>query len=438
MREWSSARTSMELGAFSTPRLAQIYLVWAASLSLLYLSSPVISYLVFWDILPKVSLTLFLSVLLIPTFVIRLLLLLSDQLRFASRGLLLSFILLAWISILQFLWYPTVSTQLGQEDVLSTLALTFVVSWVLWLGGESLAFLLAQGLRWKWMVGIAYLCLICIVAYGLIKGFSIYGFLTLALQKPFSGEFYNYYIPLSDSLAIISLLLMGVTQPNKFYPRVGIYAFTATLLLFTFSRASLILFLIAGLTMLWMGSYQKYKRWSLLCLAVGAILLVSLLTNSLYRDVGYFKGIYYSIERVENIFAGTDLSSQRRVELLKEGLKAIKRYWLLGCFMNEAVESGKGTYIHNWLSFWISYGIGPFLLSLWCTITLLTKCWHMRRRSLLSPSAFSLLLFSFLAIISARSYIWPYIWLTIGFAGVVSGNRLPFSTRKVLYQGDNL
>lgn len=432
MKERLGARTSMELGAFTAPGLARIYLVWTAGLSLFYLASPVISYLVFWDVLPKISLTLFLSVALVLTFLIRLLLLLSDQLRFASKGLVLSFILLAWISILQLLWYPTVSTQLGQEDVLSTLALTLVVSWVLWFGGESLAFLLAQGLRWKRMVELAYLCLVCIVLYGLIKGFSMYEFLILALQKPFSGEFYNYYISLSDSLAITGLLLMGINQPNKFYQRAGIYAFTAILLLFTFSRATLILFLTAGLASLWVGSYTKYKQRYLLFLAIGAILLVLLLTNFFYKDVVYFKGIFYAIERVESIFAGTDLSFQRRMELLEEGVKGIRQHWLLGYFMNEAVELGKGAYIHNWLSFWVSYGIGPFLLSLWCIIMLLVKCWQMRRRSLLSLSAFGPLLFSCLAIIVARSYAWPYIWFAIGFAGVASGNRLSFYRETVL------
>lgn len=422
----------MELVAFTASGLARIYLVWTAGLSLFYLASPVISYLVFWDVLPKISLTLFLSVALVPTFLIRLLLLLSDQLRFASKGLMLSFILLAWISILQLLWYPTVSDQLGQEDVLSTLALTLVVSWVLWFGGESLAFLLAQGPRWKRMVELAYLCLICIVLYGLIKGFSMYEFLILALQNPFSGEFYNYYISLSDSLAITGLIIMGINQPNKFYKRVAIYAFTAILLSFTFSRTSLILFLTVGLASLWVGSYTKYKHRYLLFSTIAAILLVLLLTKLFYKDVVYFKGIFYAIERVKSIFAGTDLSFQQRMELLKEGVKGIKQHWLLGYFMNEAVELGKGAYIHNWLSFWVSYGIGPFLLSLWCIIMLLVKCWQTRRRSLLSFLAFGPLLFSCLAIIVARSYAWPYIWFVLGFAGVASGNRLSFYRETVL------
>lgn len=431
MRNPSQLRTLMLSGAFRPPVLVRIYLVVAAGLALFYLASPLISYLIFWNILPKMSLTLFLIVLLIPIFAVRLLFLISDQLRFASKDLLFSFILLMWISVLQVLWYPTISAKTTQEDVLPILALTLIVPWTLWLGSESLVLLLAQGLHWRRIVGATYLCLICAVGYGIVKGFNMYGFVMLALQKSLSGEFYNYYIPLSDSLAITGLLLMGTVQGNKLYQQLGVYAITAVLLVFTFSRVTLVLFLIVGWSMLWIKSHWERKTWLFLALLVIAgTASFGLSLSTLLDDNPYFKGLYYSLERIRSILEGTDASFQLRLELVAENMNLIGRNWLLGAFMSEITEGrGKGTYIHNWLSFWISYGIGPFLLSLWCILVLLIKCWYMRRRSSLSLVAFSLLLFGFLSIITARAYVWPYIWFALGFAGAALRGRVSLQRR---------
>ncbi|MCX8062832.1 MAG: O-antigen ligase family protein [Anaerolineales bacterium] len=401
----------------------KIYWMWAAGLSLLYLASPIVSYLIFLELIPEVPLMVFFGGLLVPTFMVRLWFLLTGQLRFLNRESLFSFILLVWVSILQLLWYPIVSAWIDPSDVLSTLALTFVIPWLLWLGGESLAYLLHRESFTKIIV-VVYLSLSCAVIYGIWQGYNLYGLLIMALQKQLTGEFYNSYIPLADSLAIVGLLLMGTRRCNNVYVRLGVYITTAVLLIFTFSRAAFLTFVGVGLAFLWVSVQFRQKR-QILGFILGAgiiILMLSLIMTDIPRKtMVYLEGVQYLIGRVRSLLAGTDNSFQLRSEFLTRGMESLKRHWLLGAFMNEAIEGeGKGTYIHNWLSFWISYGIGPFLLSLWCLVRLLIKSWKARRNSCLSHLAFGLVLFCFVAVVAARSYIWPYIWFALGFAGVAS------------------
>ena len=403
------------------PGVAQIYLVLAASVSLFYLATPIISYLIFWEILPKIKLTFVLVGFLVPILASRFLLLISERLRFSTKESLWSFILLLWISALQALWYPVISTQIPPEDVLSTLALTLIVPWVLWLGGESLGFLFTQKER-VFGILIPYLSLAGVLVYGMMLGFRMYGFIMVGLQRPASGEFYNYYIPLGDSVAITGLLLMNGIKSNRFYNRLGIYILTAILLLFSFSRTSFLLFVVIGFVSLWIGSNVKQRRQLLLAfLGTGVITLIMLLAGTdIFQTSNYLVGGYYLLGRVMDVFVGADSSAQRRAELLKIGVENLRHYWMLGHFMAETVEVGKGAYIHNWLSFWVAYGIGPFLLSLWCILAILIKTWQ--RRSL---SAFSLMAFTVLAIVVARSYTWPYIWFAIGFGSNVSRLAVP-------------
>jgi len=412
------------------PKTVQGYLLWAGGLSLLYLLSPVVSYLIFWEVLPRVSLTLFFGGLLVPTFVFRVLLLLMNHLRFMTAESFLSFLLLCWISLLQFLWYPIVSAQVNTSDVLSTLALTFVTSWILWLGGESLSHLFIQKRRLaRTLIFITYLGLMCIVLYGITKGFSIYsGLMFMALQNPISGEFYNYYIPLADSLALLGLCLLAEIKATRIYKPLRIYFVTAMLLLFTFSRASFYLFVVIGLGLLCIKFQSGLTKHLIPAIFIGTsmlILIVILFPSTLSLDVSMLPPLF---KRLILPLIGSDLSVEYRLQFLADWLEYIKQHWLLGYFMIEAIGRGKGTYAHNWLSFWLSYGLGPFVLSLWIIISLLIKSWQRHKCSLASLIGFMLLAFCFLSVIVARSYTWPYIWFAIGFAGVASRDREKHNT----------
>lgn len=400
-------------------KMAQSYVIWAAGLSFFYLIAPMMSYLIFWGFLPEMSLTLLFSAMLIPTFGWRILLLFTDQMRFRSQELTLGFLLLVWISLLQLLWYPTLSAQLGTNKVSSILAFTFIGTWILWLGGEGLAYLIAQKQRLVQIaISAVWVGLVLIILEGVIRGFKLYGLLFFPFQDPVSREVYNY-LALADSLAITSLLALSLARGHKLWRTLGLYFVTAVFLLFAYSRTSFFLFLIVGLTCLCLKFRARLKRQAfLVLLGTGTlILIIFLLQPALGYDEDFLRSTHLVLERISTPFTSGDPSLQQRGELLIRGLELLKEHWLIGYFMIEAVAIGKGAYIHNWLSFWLAYGIGPFLLCLWIMFSLMAKSWRMGKRVPLGLSAFSLLVFSFLAIVVARSYIWPYVWLALGFAG---------------------
>lgn len=411
-----------------TFKLSSIYLGWALGLLSFYLASPVISYLVFWKTLPKFGITLVFGILLVITFGSRLLLLLTGQLTLRSSQHAMGYLLLIWISILQIVWFPTVQAQAGLEDFLTTVAFTFVGAWLAWLGAEALAYLtVKQRSRLiRLILFTTYLSLAFAILHGVVKGYTLYGIFLFAFQNPVSQEVYNY-LALADSVSIVALLLF--TLSNKtLWQGFLLYTITLLLLLFAYSRASFLGFSLAGLIFLILRYRARYKQkflWG--GLAIVTIALIAYITWLTFFETGGGFIIEKSrliLERISTLFTGRDLSLQGRLELLRQNLPLLEQHWFLGHFMSEVVERGeRGAYIHNWLSFWLAYGIGPFLLSLWMIFSLLIKGWRQRQKNYTSLLAFCLLIFVFLQVIIARSYIWPYFWLGLGFAATTLHNN---------------
>jgi len=411
-----------------TDKMVRLYLMWATGLLVFYLVSPTISYLIFWGVLPKFRIVLVLGIPLVTALSFRFLLLTTGQLPFRNRQLALSYLLALWISMLQCLWFPTISAQTSLEDFLATIAFTFVGAWVMLLGGEALAYLVAtqlSGLGWTALI-VTYLSLAFTILNGVARGFKLYGMFLFAFQDPVSREVYNY-LALADSLAIAGLLLLGKPGWRAPYQGFIFYIVTLFLLFFAYSRASLFFFLFVGFILLVLKFWSRRKQQLLLALFCAGIasLTVFLAQPNLARIGGSLveRG-HLVLERMSAPFIGSDLSLQIRLELFRQGLRSLGQHWLLGYFMNEVVEAGRGAYMHNWLSFWLAYGIGPFLLSIWLMFSLMARSWHQRKKNHLALLAFCLLTFTLLVIVFARSYIWPYFWLGLGFtATVLHGNR---------------
>ena len=76
-----------------------------------------------------------------------------------------------------------------------------------------------------------------------------------------------------------------------------------------------------------------------------------------------------------------------------------------------------GEYIHNYLSFWRQFGIIPFLMFLTILIYQISYIFSFWFKSKISDSTLNLLfyftIFALLEIITARSYVFPYIWLSM-------------------------
>ncbi len=392
--------------------LVWFYLIYAVSVLFFYLISPTIVYLILWERLPKIGLSIIYGLLLIPAFGLRLLLLLTRQMGIRTRHLAAGYLLLVWISILQLIWFPYASTQVGSQLVLSHMAFTFIAAWMLWLGGEALGCLIIQRPRFtRTLVITVYLGLALVIVDGVIKAFGLYGRAFFLFQNPVSLELYNY-LGLADSVAVTGLLLLGLLDRDKLYQIVAVYISTVFLLFLVHSRNSFYCFILAGLLVATYKFEYRQKQQFLLALLGISVVMVFLIMLGLLNlgDVLLF-------QRFTDVFTGTDPSMQKRWELLAEGLNILKENWLLGYFMGEVVEIGRGSYIHNWLSFWVAYGIGPFLLSLWLLFSLLYKVWRQCKGNSLAPLGLGLMMFIILSISLARSYIWPYFWLGLSLSG---------------------
>ncbi len=401
-------------------RPLRLYLLYTAGLLCFYLVSPAISYLVFWSQVARPGLSTIHFSLLIPALVARLFFLLTGHLNIRTRHLALVYLLLIWISVLQLIWLPFVSPEIESQTLFSHMALTLVGPWLLALGGESFAYLcIASPQAARGLVAAAYSGLTFAIADGVgAKGFGFYGRLFFAFQDPVSRQVYSY-LSLADSVAIVGLLLLGLVGTRSFYGGIIVYSGTLLLLLFSYSRSSFFCFLLSGAIMLDQRFWRTRKQQHLLAI-LGAVILafIAVIAWPMLGEVkeNLFERNYLLLERFSAPFVGTDASVQRRQELLREGLDLLAKRWLLGHFMAEVVEAGRGTYIHNLLSFWVAYGIGPFLLLVWLLLSLIVRNWRQRKRSTEALIGFSLLVFIFLSISFSRSYVWPYFWLGLSFA----------------------
>ncbi len=118
------------------------------------------------------------------------------------------------------------------------------------------------------------------------------------------------------------------------------------------------------------------------------------------------------------LFKGADFSLQKSLELLKQGLVMLKEHWLIGYFMGKVFDIWKRYYIHYWLSFWLAYGIDPFLSSIWFLLALTFKVWRGAKRSLESLIALSLLAFIRSSISLVRPYVRSYFWQGLNFVEI--------------------
>ncbi len=408
-------------------RIARAYLLSMLGILTLYLASPTISYFIFWGNLPRFSLATIHGLLLMLALSLRLLLLLTGQLNFRSSQHAVGYALLIWVSILQFVWLPALQVQVSTEDLLATVALTFVGAWVVWLGAEALAYLVEKQRSRLSQCALlaAYLSLSLAILHGVFKGYRLYGILIFAFHDPVSRNVYNY-LALADALSVVSLLLLGIPSGRTLRRSFFLYVITLFLLLFAYSRASFFGFAFAGIVLLSLRYWPQHKQKFLLgLLAAGTAALIAFISWPILHQMegSWIEKGRLILERISTPFAGSDQSLQGRLELLGQTLHLLNQHWLLGHFMKEVVETGRGTYAHNWLSFWLAYGIGPFVLSLWLLLSLTARSWYQQRRNHVALLAFCLLAFVFLEILFARSYIWPYFWLGLGFAATVFSNK---------------
>ena len=320
---------------------------------------------------------------------------------------LLSLVLLIWVILLQVVQAPLLiaDSNVGSEVYLMTISSTVFGSILMWLVGSN------AGNIWRLIEGRGRVVIYCL--FGLLALIIVHSVLvkgealsidTFTIATSGSGN----YLEISDDVALTALLAFSLTKNRLGQLFVALLG--AVMLFATLSRTSFYIFVLV-VTLVLAIRNVKYL------VVTGLILL--LLVSETYLPVNLTLLSDNASNRMLRLVADrlTDGSYQMRRLLLQEGIKDLHDTWLTGEFLLEAKEGHRGGYVHNWLSFWIAYGIGPFVL--FCVLFVrsgLKSSIVLLHRSdypfLLWLSAYAL--FTGLCIVFSRSYVYPYVWFALG------------------------
>jgi len=300
------------------------------------------------------------------------------------------------------------------EGYIKTLPLAVVYPFIMFLGGEAAALNLDRFCRSLWL---GFLILAVTVLWGTYLGFINSGYFYVNFVNYQTDTRFNYQT-LGDALAIVALMLLSPGQRGLFV--LGAFA-TGFLLLLTYSRTSLLAFLgvwaVRGVL-----SWKLPTRFRLDHL-LRAGMVASLVFLFLFFYV-WFLGQEFgqvALSRYQSLVSLEDESVNTRIQLFSEFTKLVEKYGLLGRFMYEVQEGGRGMYVHSVLSYWLEYGVLVFLLVL--TILGLSFFKVVKSRHPASPLALNLLVFVVLSVLFSRSYVWPYLWFALGFASALYQRR---------------
>lgn len=238
----------------------------------------------------------------------------------------------------------------------------------------------------------------------------------LGISKPetAAGGDFNYIV-VSDLLAITALLVLS--RLRSFVFRVAVTALSGLLIFWASSRSALVFFLlVAGMMLL--IRWVRLPAWPKVLTAAVAIPLIAGIVVTAAPMLSEIQSLP-GLERFSASNLEEDESLMLRQELATSGMIKLKQDWMLGHAMREVVEGRQGEYIHNWLSFWQAYGLGPFLLCCVLYALLLVQVTIAFLRNLSHRDLeflFSVVWFVGLSIAFTRSYGTTHVWLVL--AGV--------------------
>lgn len=388
------------------------FIAATAAIGCLYFLGINLGYLSFAGALPELRLRYFIGAIFVGCALLRMISAFAFR-AYPTRLAAAMYGLYVVIVVIQGLWYLPISNAGGEELYFSTIGDSVVATGIMAITGECLTilWLRLRSKTLKFLVGGAVAVCMMTIIMGVNLGWSS----TAEMRLLFRNEDVAYnYLALGDSLALLGLLLMGLLSRTS--NRLACLVLVAVGLFFAYSRTSFFLFLMASPFVLFVGG----KNAERIGVAAGiAIAIAAFLTMARESEV-----IGPAMERMTVLLfqREADESFLARQTLLAEGLHYLKENWTLGRFLDEWWRSGVGgNYMHNWLSFWQSYGLLPFLGSLFLFTAVGFRLFkQLSRPRLTTGAAMALWTYGMLAIVTARGYSWPFIWLTLGVAATAA------------------
>ena len=320
-------------------------------------------------------------------------------------------LLVLWVLLLQVIHSPLIIKSFPSEarQVLGNTALTGPGLWLVGLCIIPIWQHVRARKRWQALSWGFFITYVSTLVLGIATAFHRYGFLWGVYRNPKAGI---SYIEIADGLAIMTFWMASLIGHRRI--RNLFLALVGMLLFFTLSRASFYAYM-ATLSLLVLFR----ARWSVRILYTSALVVIIAASYGFYQ-IPAIQTPYRILAVIQNPYM--DESLQLRAYYFAKGLERLSDHWLLGNFMAEVIlGEGQGTYIHNWLSFWEAYGLGPFVLSLGVfAIAVLRSIKLLAWKGMLSGVRLFFVGVCFYCIINvivARAYVWPYIWLVIGMIG---------------------
>ncbi|WP_243031836.1 hypothetical protein [Thermus altitudinis] len=306
---------------------------------------------------------------------------------------------------------------IDSDYLASTLVQVLVYPWLLALTAEALVYKASyEGLPWRVVYGVAFV-LVGALVLGVYVGLTQFGRLYFVFSPDLYGEtFVNYHF-LGDGLALTVLLLLYKWRSTLTAAPLAILGGLVTLL--SYSRTSFFSYVLALPLLFQWNARSVLLSWGLTLVALTAVFpFISEAVFSEEVELTF-------LDRVLTLLGGDgkgDESLATRVELLTEVPTLIGILGIWGKPMYEVELYGPGMYVHNLLSYWFEYGIGPFFLILFLLGSALACAigGYARRE----PLTLALVMFTLVSLFFARSHIWPYVWFVLMFGcGSVGGRK---------------
>ena len=361
--------------------------------------APLIKYFEYVLNFPRINITAIYTIIFLAT--------LSLNLYYYNKpfkdGIFSSFWLLVMVSIIQIISFPWVVdyNNDGLHTYLTLISRTILQYWLFWFVGIHIYQIWNRDAFWRIMFFL-WLFLASLIIYSALsnKVFAII----------LNGQ--PIYLMLADSFAILSLFMLCKTKNST--GQILIILITTICLFALFSRASLYCFVLTAILFL----YKLNKGFMLLILTT-LFLLLFLGTNDEIAGNRMLR-MFYGVE---------DLSATMRQDHMEKGLDALSSTWFLGDFMGDIKQHfGKtGYYMHNYLSFWRQFGIVPFIafsvILIFGSIRILKVWLKSEKLNQVHLFLFHFTVFALSEIIVARSFVTPYIWLSVGGLSLFSNYK---------------
>ena len=307
-----------------------------------------------------------------------------------------TFWLLLMVSLIQLFSFPFIPnySNAGTYIYLTIISQTIIQYWLFWIVGMNIVKVWENKTFWKLMIA-AWLFISSVILWSAISNTVVFAVFLGGTQ---------IYLMLADSFAVLSIFILCRLDNSK--KELLLILISSICLFALFSRASFYCFILTSIVFL----YKKNKIAMFSIIALSLTILFINLDNNSFTD-----------NRMIRMIVGSyDLSQSMREDQLEKGINSLSEAWLLGDFMGDVEESfgEKGNYIHNYLSFWRQFGFIPFLLMIiiafFSFVKIFIYWWKTNNINGLPLFLFYISVFTLSEIILARSFLYPYIWMSIG------------------------